>query len=241
MVKASQYKTNAFEETSREINMQEHKSILIREYESILKQKIPTKVLFNQCDSKVEKVCIINECFDIDFEMQQFLKYRSGIVFEFERIIYPINCYNHDIPIEPIGSHVIPGIPGNQSNVQSNVKQTKKSKKQGFEEVQWKLGLVEYAKLIKGEMELILLDKIPTKVTFDEEGVVKRCIVNELLNAGYETQKYIMYVYNVLNGWDTSGFSKIIHPLNTYKLEELLMDLPELMFLSIFADVKHKI
>lgn len=109
-----------------------------------------------------------------------------------------------------------------------------------FKEVPGELSILDYAFLIKNELDFIISNKKPTNIIF--KNTEKRCIVNEKVNTSYETQCYIMYKYKLLSNNIVDEFERIIEPINKYhELDELLKILTDLQFISLFAGIKNKI
>jgi hypothetical protein len=107
-----------------------------------------------------------------------------------------------------------------------------------YEEVSKERDILQYAFLVKNELDYIINNKIPTNIIFKDK-TIKRCIINETVNTNYETQCYIMYKYKSLTGNTVDEFERIISPVNMYQeLDKILKKLTTFEFLSIFADIK---
>jgi len=216
--------------------------LLHKEYEVIFTKKLPVKILKQQEGTMCEEFGILNEDINVGHEVECYLKRENA-----SRIIFPVNEYKVENLKEFLETPAA-------RDVLQDTKIIKKVKKMPtFTETKRKLSIVEIAYLIKGELECILYSKIPTKITN-----ITRSAENEQLHAGdslescelgvivkekfspeYETQRYIIYIYNKANGYDTSSYKRVIHPINDYNLTNILKGLPEMCFLSIFAEIKH--
>ncbi len=128
--------------------------------------------------------------------------------------------------------------------IKLNKMSLKKNKKPviPFIECNEEYNLIDYALLIKAEYECACKHKIQTIIKFFENEINTKYKINEVINPGYETQKYIMYMYKIINEHSVNEFSRVIFPINNYteRLEGILKDMPEMMFLKIFADIKSK-
>lgn len=112
--------------------------------------------------------------------------------------------------------------------------------KESFTEASNRANIVQWARVLKTEYETVFINKIPTDVIFFKENeTVKTYIINEKIDPGYEMQSYIMYLYKKFNEHTITEFRRVIKPINNYNiLKKLLTGVPELEFLSIFADIK---
>ena len=129
------------------------------------------------------------------------------------------------------------------SKVKNKSVKSKSVKSEPFEISVKKLTLKDYAIMIKNEYEFIYKNKFPTVIRFlnkGEKNEISTCIINETINSGYETQLFIMYSYKDLNQHCINEFDRIIYPINDYNiLKEILLNMPELDFLSLFAEIKR--
>lgn len=213
-------------ECERELSLQEHLILLCKEFEVMLANNIPTRI--QRGDGETLRG-ILNEEVNIEQEVRQYLDQDIS-----KRTIFPINEYNQllhsqmeDIPVQLVQS-----------------KTKRKKKLPAFEETNRGVSIVELAHLIKGELEIVLNYKLPTRVTLLGKNATmdKRCIIiHESLSAGYETQRYIMFMYNTANGYDVSAYNRVVHPVHDYKLQDMVRGMPEMCFLSIFAEIKNSV
>lgn len=196
--------------------------LLHKELYTIIYYRIPTKILFD--DGRIE-YGVVNEDISINKELERYIRYVKENVID-TRVICPITD--------------IDGIHTFDENMYQDIqdKKIKKIKKAPlFQETNGrKLSLLEIGHLIKGELETMLENEISIHVLYKNSA--SHCILKKKLNASYETQRYIMFMYNKVNNYDVTSFDRVICPIHNYNLEDILMGLPAMCFLSLFADIK---
>jgi hypothetical protein len=117
----------------------------------------------------------------------------------------------------------------------------KEEEEEGFKQVYKELDILDYAFLIKNELNYIIENKTPTNIIFKDK-TIKRCNINEKMNVGFETMCYIMYSYKVLTGNNVDEFERIVTPVNLYPdLNKLLKTLTINEFLYKFSDIKSRL
>jgi len=101
------------------------------------------------------------------------------------------------------------------------------------------LNLVNYSILIKNELECIVNNKLPTTILVND--VKDTYIINEKINAGYETQIFIMFMYKSINNHLVNDFNRVIYPINDYSniFGNMLKDLDEMNFLMTLSQIKQ--
>lgn len=120
-----------------------------------------------------------------------------------------------------------------------NKKESKIIKKEDFEQTEDKYNLYTYALLIKNEFEFIYNNKIPLNIDFIKKNEIKKCLINKIINSGYETQCYIMYKFKKLKGNTYNEFEQILLPISNYEnLDSMLYCMNDSEFLISFADIK---